>query len=123
MRSGSFHPPRFVQFSAEVKVCGLVGEDSESRLGRFDEDDLAAEGLEKAEEESRGSESSRAGSGKESGGGGSVDLGEMSGNASVKEVTSDESLRYTRIKVETGKGQGAWARWRGWEWRGAVRCR
>lgn len=101
----------------------MVGEDSESRLGRFDEDDLAAGGLEKAEEESRGSESSRAGSGKESDGGGSVDLGEMRGKASVKEVTSDESLRYTRLKVETGKEKGAWARLREREWRGAARCR
>ena len=118
--------PGFVQFSAEVKVCGLVGEDSKSRLARFDDEDLAAEGLEKAaaeEEESSGRESSSAGSGKESGGGGSVDLGEMRGKASVKEVTSDESLRYTLNKVETWKGWGARARLRGWGARGAARCR
>ena len=79
------------------------------RLDRVADEDLAAEGLEKAaaeEEESSGRESSSAGSGKESAGGGSVDLGEMRGKASVKEVTSDESLRYTLKKVETWNQKG-----------------
>ena len=119
VRSGSIQPPGLVQFSAEVNVCG----GSESRLDRLAEEDLAAGGLEKAEAESRGRESSREGRGKESGGGGSTDLGEISGSASVKDVTSEESLHRTDPKVETWKGREGteWPRAWGGQW--AARCR
>ena len=82
---------------------------SGSRLDRLEDEDLAAGGLEKASEASRGSESSSEGRGKESGGGGSTDLGEMSGKASVKEVTSEDSLHKTWKQGKRGRRREGWS--------------